>query len=41
MLQINGLGKTYRGVRLFRSLDFQINAKDRIGRLYGTNTGIL
>ncbi|MDR0310211.1 MAG: ATP-binding cassette domain-containing protein, partial [Acidobacteriota bacterium] len=39
MLQIKGLGKAYRGEWLFRSLDFQINGKDRIGLVGDNGTG--
>jgi len=39
MLQIKGLGKAYRGDWLFRSLDFQINEKDRIGLVGDNGTG--
>ena len=39
MLQIRGLGKAYRGEWLFRSLDFQINASDRIGLVGDNGTG--
>jgi len=39
MLQIKGLGKEYRGEWLFRSLDFQINAGDRIGLVGDNGTG--
>jgi ATP-binding cassette subfamily F protein 3 len=39
MLQIKGLGKAYRGDWLFRSLDFQINEKDRIGLVGENGTG--
>ena len=39
MLQIKGLGKAYRGDWLFRSLDFQINARDRIGLVGDNGTG--
>ena len=39
MLQIKGLGKAYRAEWLFRSLDFQINAKDRVGIVGDNGTG--
>jgi ATP-binding cassette subfamily F protein 3 len=39
MLQIKDLGKAYRGEWLFRSLDFQINEKDRIGLVGENGTG--
>jgi ATP-binding cassette, subfamily F, member 3 len=39
MLQIKGLGKAFRGEWLFRSLDFQINDKDRIGLVGENGTG--
>ncbi len=39
MLQIKGLGKAYRGEWLFRSLDFQINERDRIGLVGENGTG--
>jgi ATP-binding cassette, subfamily F, member 3 len=39
MLQIKGLGKAYRGEWLFRSLDFQINDRDRIGLVGDNGTG--
>ena len=39
MLQIRGLGKGYRGDWLFRSLDFQINGRDRIGLVGDNGTG--
>ena len=39
MLQIKGLGKAYRGDWLFRSLDFQINARERIGLVGDNGTG--
>ena len=39
MLQIKGLGKGYRGDWLFRSLDFQINDRDRIGLVGDNGTG--
>ncbi|MCL2878546.1 MAG: ATP-binding cassette domain-containing protein, partial [Acidobacteria bacterium] len=39
MLQIKDLGKAYRGEWLFRSLDFQINGKDRIGLVGDNGTG--
>ncbi|MEJ2109416.1 MAG: ATP-binding cassette domain-containing protein, partial [Acidobacteriota bacterium] len=39
MLQIKGLGKAYRGDWLFRSLDFQINERDRIGLVGDNGTG--
>ncbi len=39
MLQIKGLGKAYRGEWLFRSLDFQINERDRIGLVGDNGTG--
>jgi ATP-binding cassette subfamily F protein 3 len=39
MLQIKGLGKAIRGEWLFRSLDFQINERDRIGLVGDNGTG--
>jgi ATP-binding cassette, subfamily F, member 3 len=39
MLQIKSLGKAYRGEWLFRSLDFQINDRDRIGLVGDNGTG--
>ncbi len=39
MLQIKSLGKAYRGDWLFRSLDFQINERDRIGLVGDNGTG--
>jgi ATP-binding cassette subfamily F protein 3 len=39
MLQIKGLGKAFRGEWLFRSLDFQINERDRIGLVGDNGTG--
>ncbi len=39
MLQIKGLGKGFRGVWLFRSLDFQVNEQDRIGLVGDNGTG--
>jgi ATP-binding cassette, subfamily F, member 3 len=39
MLQIKGLGKAFRGDWLFRSLDFQINERDRIGLVGDNGTG--
>lgn len=39
MLQIKGLGKSYRGDWLFRSLDFQINEQDHIGLVGDNGTG--
>ena len=39
MLQIKGLGKAFRGDWLFRSLDFQINDRDRIGLVGDNGTG--
>lgn len=39
MLQIKGLGKGFRGDWLFRSLDFQINERDRIGLVGDNGTG--
>jgi ATP-binding cassette, subfamily F, member 3 len=39
MLQIKGLGKAFRGEWLFRSLDFQINDRDRIGFVGDNGTG--
>jgi ATP-binding cassette, subfamily F, member 3 len=39
MLQIKGLGKAYRGEWLFRSLDLQINERDRIGLVGENGTG--
>jgi len=39
MLQIKGLGKGFRGEWLFRSLDFQINERDRIGLVGDNGTG--
>jgi ATP-binding cassette, subfamily F, member 3 len=39
MLQIKGLGKTFRGEWLFRSLDFQINDRDRVGLVGDNGTG--
>jgi ATP-binding cassette, subfamily F, member 3 len=39
MLQIKSLGKAFRGDWLFRSLDFQINERDRIGLVGDNGTG--
>jgi ATP-binding cassette subfamily F protein 3 len=39
VLQIKDLGKAFRGEWLFRSLDFQINEKDRIGLVGDNGTG--
>ncbi len=39
MLQIKGLGKGFRGDWLFRSLEFQINERDRIGLVGDNGTG--
>ena len=39
MLQIKGMGKAFRGEFLFRSLDFQINERDRIGLVGDNGTG--
>jgi ATP-binding cassette subfamily F protein 3 len=39
MLQIKGLGKAFRGDWLFRSLEFQINERDRIGLVGDNGTG--
>src|SRR5512136_3051551 len=39
MLQIKGLGKSFRGEWLFRSLEFQINDRDRIGLVGDNGTG--
>ena len=39
MLQIKSLGKAFRGEWLFRSLDFQINERDRIGLVGDNGTG--
>jgi ATP-binding cassette, subfamily F, member 3 len=39
MLQTKGLGKAYRGEWLFRSLEFQINGRDRIGLVGENGTG--
>jgi ATP-binding cassette, subfamily F, member 3 len=39
MLQIKSLGKSFRGEWLFRSLDFQINERDRIGFVGDNGTG--
>jgi ATP-binding cassette, subfamily F, member 3 len=39
MLQIKSLGKAFRGEWLFRSLDFQINERDRIGFVGDNGTG--
>jgi ATP-binding cassette, subfamily F, member 3 len=39
MLQIKGLGKAFRGEWLFRSLDLQINEKDRVGLVGDNGTG--
>jgi len=39
MLQINSLGKAFRGDWLFRSVDFQINERDRIGFVGDNGTG--
>ncbi len=39
MLQIRGLGKAFRGEWLFRSVDFQINERDRIGLVGDNGTG--
>ncbi len=39
MLQIKGLGKAFRGKWLFRSLDLQINERDRIGLIGDNGTG--
>jgi ATP-binding cassette subfamily F protein 3 len=39
MLQIKGLAKAFRGEWLFRSLDLQINERDRIGLVGDNGTG--
>ena len=39
MLQIKDLGKAFRGDWLFRSLEFQINDRDRIGLVGENGTG--
>jgi ATP-binding cassette subfamily F protein 3 len=39
MLQIKGLGKSFRGEALFGALDFQINERDRIGLVGDNGTG--
>jgi ATP-binding cassette subfamily F protein 3 len=39
MLQIKGLGKAFRGEWLFRSLDLQVNDRDRIGLVGDNGTG--
>jgi ATP-binding cassette subfamily F protein 3 len=39
MLQIKGLGKSFRGEWLFHSLDFQINDRDSIGFVGDNGTG--
>jgi len=39
MFQIKSLGKAFRGEWLFRSLDFQINERDRIGLVGDNGTG--
>jgi ATP-binding cassette subfamily F protein 3 len=39
MLQIKGIGKAFRGEWLFRSLDFQINERDRMGLVGDNGTG--
>jgi len=39
MLQIKGLGKGFRGEWLFRTVDFQINDRDRIGLVGENGTG--
>jgi len=39
MLQIKALGKSFRGEWLFRSLDVQINERDRIGLVGDNGTG--
>jgi len=39
MLQIKGLGKAFRGEWLFRSADFHINDRDRIGLVGDNGTG--
>ncbi len=39
MLQIKSLGKSFRGEWLFRSLDLQINERDRIGLIGDNGTG--
>ena len=39
MLQIKGLGKSFRGEPLFRGVDFQINGRDRIGLVGDNGTG--
>ncbi len=39
MLQIKGLGKAFRGEWLFRSLEFQINDRDRVGLVGDNGTG--
>ena len=39
MLQIKGLGKSFRGEWLFRAMDFQINELDRIGLVGDNGTG--
>jgi ATP-binding cassette subfamily F protein 3 len=39
MIQIKGLGKAFRGDWLFRSVDFQVNERDRIGLVGENGTG--
>ncbi len=39
MLQIKNLGKAFRGEWLFRSLDFQVSERDRIGLVGDNGTG--
>ena len=39
MLQTKELGKAFRGEWLFRSLEFQINDRDRIGLVGENGTG--
>ncbi len=39
MLQIKSLGKAFRGEWLFRSLDLQINERDRVGLVGDNGTG--
>ncbi len=39
MLQVRSLGKAFRGIWLFRSADFHINERDRIGLVGDNGTG--
>jgi ATP-binding cassette subfamily F protein 3 len=39
MLQLKGLGKAFRGEWLFRSADFHVNERDRIGLVGDNGTG--